>query len=255
MTEEAQVSEEESVAVTETAETEPKTEETEQETQPEEKVEKVYTKEEVDKIMTKRVARETRKLQREWEAKEPKPKEVKTSKDAPKLEDYESTEEYLDARQDWRLEQREAKKQKETAAEVEQKEIARIKAKYTLNAEKTADKYADFDDVVEALEDPDIPFYVKTAVQDSDIGGELSYYLGSNPDELDKLLTLSPFAAVKAIGKLEDKISKPKAKETSKAPAPFKGVKGDTPTVDDAIKDGEDFESFRRKRNVQLGRV
>lgn len=246
----------EPVAAAETAETEP-TDQTEQETQPDENVEKSYTKAEVEEIMAKRVARENRKLQREWEAK--KQAETKIAEPAvapPKLEDFETTEEWLDARSDWKYDQRIIAEAQKAKAEAEKQDIDRLQKKYEAQKAKMADKYADYDDLMDSLKDLDIPPYLSQAVMESDIGGELSYYLGKNPLELEKLLDLPPFAAVKAVGKLELKLeAAPMAtKGISKAPAPFRGVKGDSETSNMEISPKDDFETFRKKRNYQMGR-
>jgi hypothetical protein len=248
--------EQEPVAATETAEPE-QTEQTEQETQPVENVEKSYTKAEVEEIMAKRVAREKRKLQREMAAEKPKA-EVSTQKqdNPPKLDDFETTEEYLDARADWKVEQRLAAEAQKAEEEKEKKATEKLVQKFEKQKAKMAEKYSDFDDLMDDLADLDIPPYINQAVIESDIGGELSYYLAKNPIELEKILDMQPLAAVKALGRLETKLeSTPAKKEVSKAPAPFKTVKGDSKPSTMEISPKDDFETFRAKRNYQLGRT
>ena len=214
---------EEPVSSTETDESETETEEeTEQETQPEQKEEKTYTQEQLNEIVSKRLAREKRKLQRE---KVEKPLEAKESPDKqgnpPKLEDFETTEEYLDARADWRVEQRLKADAQKAEAEKQAEAHARLKSKYEKQQVKMSVKYDDYDDLMDDMADLDIPPYISEAVMDSDIGGELSYFLGKNPEELEKILDMQPLAAVKALGRIESKLesSSNAKKEVSKAPA------------------------------------
>ena len=78
-------------------------------------------------------------------------------------------------------------------------------------------------------------------LNDADDPAELSYYLGKNPDELDKLLDMNERQASRYLGKLEDKISiqSPPAKKLSDAPAPpspLKGAKSSTTVNSDPEK-------------------
>ena len=66
-------------------------------------------------------------------------------------------------------------------------------------------------------------------VQESDNPAELSYYLGKNPEELDKIAAMTPNQATRYIGRLEAKIAESPttaAARTSDAPAPPTPIKG-----------------------------
>lgn len=261
MTKEAETTSEEvtePVTPTETGGSESETEQTEQDTQPAESVEQTeetFTKAQVEAMFDKRSARIKKQLQREWEAKQPPPKVSEPEKGVPKLEDFETTEEWLDARTDWKYDQKVKAEAQKAEAQQQEKENARLRAKYDSQQAKMSDKYDDYDDLMDNMKDYDIPPYISTAVMESDIGGELSYFLGKNPDELEKILGLSPLAAVKALGRIELKLeSAPKPKDIPKAPAPFKGVKGDSKPSSMEISPKDDFETFVAKRNYQLGR-
>jgi hypothetical protein len=65
-------------------------------------------------------------------------------------------------------------------------------------------------------------------IRGSDIGPDLAYYLGSNPQEAHRISQLPAYLQAKEIGKLELKLeSNPPAKRTSSAPAPINPI---TPT-------------------------
>jgi hypothetical protein len=63
------------------------------------------------------------------------------------------------------------------------------------------------------------------AIQSSDIGPEVIYYLGSNPKEAGRISRLPPILQAKEIGKIEANLaSNPPVKKTSTAPAPLAPV-------------------------------
>jgi hypothetical protein len=146
---EAEVVEEVEEAVADTEEVESESvaepEDTEQETeQPEEIPEKVYTKSELDEIMTRRVAREKRKLQREYETKKPKETVVHKT-DEPDLDDYEDTTQWIKDRTDWAVRQdRESQAQSKQQAETE-----KVLAVYEKQQNDAALVHADYWDVMD----------------------------------------------------------------------------------------------------------
>ena len=63
------------------------------------------------------------------------------------------------------------------------------------------------------------------AIQASDIGPEVIYFLGSNPKEAARISRLPPVLQAKEIGKIEANLaSSPPVKKTSSAPAPIAPV-------------------------------
>ena len=60
-------------------------------------------------------------------------------------------------------------------------------------------------------------------IAESDKGGEIAYYLGSNISEAERISRLSPVAQVRAIAALEAKFTSPPVKATT-APEPTKPV-------------------------------
>lgn len=92
-------------------------------------------------------------------------------------------------------------------------------------------------------------------VEEQDSQVEMSYYLAQNPKEALRISKLSPMRQVQEIGKLEAKItSAPPPKRPSSAPAPIAPV-GGVNTPSDTIQDVEDYPTFLKKRNKELGRT
>ena len=63
-------------------------------------------------------------------------------------------------------------------------------------------------------------------IMDSDQGPQVQYYLGKNPREAAEIATLSPAQQIRAIGRLEARVSAPVVKRVTQAPAPIKPVTG-----------------------------
>ncbi len=132
--------------------------------------------------------------------------------DKPRLDQYDSVEEFTDALTDWKLAQRE--KQQEAKAQE-----SAIQAK----TREAREKYPDFDNIAFSSEVVGLIRQnpaVGNAVTESPIFAKLAMHLGQNTEELARIVELTPYRAIAEIGKLEDKLSAPKtATNTPKPPA------------------------------------
>jgi hypothetical protein len=73
----------------------------------------------------------------------------------------------------------------------------------------------------------------------SDTGPDVAYYLGTNPQEADRIASLPPFLQAKEIGRLETKLAlDPPVKRTSSAPAPITPIR--TPASKPVVHDTTD---------------
>lgn len=176
-------------------------------------------------------------------------KEVKP----PKIEDFETMDDYIEAQ----FEYRESQKESKTKAAPESPSVDDFSISRDELSANGAEKYEDFEDVVF---DETVRITPEMAdaifdIDDSDIQVDVAYFLGQNPKEAARIAKLSERRQIAEIAKLEMKISsKPSAKaKPSKAPAPIKPV-GGAKTSTSEIQPTEDFESFLKKRNKQLGR-
>jgi hypothetical protein len=179
--------------------------------------------------------------------------QAKTEAKEPKLEDFETIDEYFDARLEWKTAQQ---GQPEATAEADDFDPEIEVAKNDLYA-IGIEKYDDFAEVV-GDEDNAITYVMANAIFEIDEPGlqaDVAYYLGNNQKEAKRISRLSPVRQAGEIAKLEIKLSDkaPAKKTASKAPKPIKPV-GGTKTASDEIGEKEDFETFLKKRNKQLGR-
>jgi hypothetical protein len=173
---------------------------------------------------------------------QPAPKELDPK---PMRSQFVSDDDYMEALSDWKVDQKlQERQQEETQARINAAQEAMANNwQRRLTAAKA--ELADFDDVVGKSE-IDLPNHIYVAVVESDFGPELAYYLAQNPDETRLLKGMSPTAALRMLGKLEDRLAdakkpatkdepKPENKavpETSKAPPPIDPLKDATGAVE-----------------------
>lgn len=83
------------------------------------------------------------------------------------------------------------------------------------------------------------------ALRASDQGPELAYHLASNPAEAARISRLSPALQLMELGKLEAKLTQPKANTVTNAPTPAPQARGSGGTFK-AAPDTGDFAAFER---------
>ena len=172
---------------------------------------------------------------------------------APKLEQYNSIEEYLDALADHKASQKFDHLAKEREAKEsqtrQQKEAAKLHEGYTKQTEQARQAYEDFDDVVQ---DPDLPISqaMAEAILRSSNGADVAYYLGKNPDQAARIASLDPFSAAVEIGRIAATVVRPQPRKTSNAPPPIQPVGARATPVTDPDKMSAD--EWMKWRNGQL---
>jgi hypothetical protein len=178
--------------------------------------------------------------------------EPATSSNRPKLDDFESYDEYVDKLTDWKIEQREAARQKQEA-ELHQKAAQQTRAEsWNEKVEAARDKYEDFDDVIESITTPITPA-MQEAIMESGIGTDIAYHLAQHPKEIQRIAKLSPMQAAIEIGKLEAKLTAPVEKKkpaVSKAPEPIKPVGAKASTAKKSLYEIDDFTEYVKRRRA-----
>jgi hypothetical protein len=162
---------------------------------------KTFSQEELDAAIQKRLAREQRQA--------PPPVAV----DVPPVDQFDSVDAYAEAKAIKLIEQREQHRQQTEILEA-----------YHEREEEARSKYDDFEQVAynPTLK---ITTVMAQAIQASDAGPDVAYYLGSNPKETDRISRLSPILQAKEIGRIEAKIANDvPVKRTTSAPAPISPV-------------------------------
>jgi hypothetical protein len=178
---------------------------------------KSFSQEELDAIVSKRLAREQRKWEREQAQRLAEQQARQPVAPPPAPDDFESAQHYAEALAEQKAQELLARRE----AEAQQ---AAILDSYKDREEEARDRYEDFEQVAY---NPNLPVtgIMVQAIQSSDIGPEVIYWLGSNPKEAARISRLSPVLQAKEIGKIEVNLtSNPPVKKTSTAPAPLAPV-------------------------------
>lgn len=133
----------------------------------------------------------------------------------PKLADFETYDDFVVAKAEWKLEQK-------AKVKADAENAVKAKSDHDKWIEAAKAKFEDFEEV--ALSN-DIPIADPTviAIKESDYGADIAYYLGQNPEEAKRIANLSPLGQAKAIGKIEARFEKEaEAEEKPAAPPPPK---------------------------------
>jgi len=236
----------EEVASTEEAKAEPDTEgeaveKEEEKPKPDPKVAKA-------KFEARELRRENKRLAKMLETQIDTAAKAQPKAKTPKIEEFETMDDYLNARDEYRDSQAEAKNAPNTEA---QDEYADVRDDLFSNG---LDKYEDFEDVV--LSSKSIGPSMANAIleiEDPDLQVDVAYFIGNNPKDAAKIARLSERRQIAEIAKIEVRLSSkaPAAKKTTKAPKPIKPV-GGSKTSNSDIGAVEDFESFLKKRNKTI---
>jgi hypothetical protein len=210
------------------------------ETQPEalvEQVAKTFTQDEVDAIVGQRLARESRKSERDIQAKideavarqlqqRQQPQEAPQK---PKPDQFTTTEDYVEALTDWKAREV-VKSQVEELRGQEKVRTQKAQAEQIANTYRDrvaalAVKHPDFEEVAYS---PSLPITDAMAetIQQSELGAEVHYFLGKNPAEAKRIASLSPFLQAKEIGRIEAKLASGAPLNVSSAPKPITPVGG-----------------------------
>jgi hypothetical protein len=147
------------------------------------------------------------------------------STEKPLMANFDTLEEWVEARDEWKEAQLVAKLKSTTYDE-------NLQAAYERRLQAAKPNLQDWDEAMENLQgvkiSPDTVHFIK----ESELGPQLTQYLGLNVEELERLNKLSQTRRLAELGKLEDKLEAKKAptKQVTKAPTKLTDVKG-TPVI------------------------
>ncbi len=160
----------------------------------------------------------------------------------PVAEDFETTEEYLEALTDFKADERFKKNQAEEAQKAEQQEQQEVFEAFGERQDKARAAHDDYDEVVGGG-NLQIPQSALLAIIELDNGPDVAYHLAKNPELPKKLMDLSPLKAVAEIGRLSAILATPAQEaanppahrtpeqEAGKPPAPKKPASGAPPPI------------------------
>ena len=188
----------------------------------------------------------------------PEPKSEVQENQPPKLEDFESYTDYVEA-----LTTHKAKEliRQELGARDQQAQISSIEAVYRDRLMETKKEIPDLLDVLNSVP-RDVPApdpSVREYVLQSEVGPLIAHKLASNVDVLRKLVAMPPMMQAIEVGKIEAaiiagrtaKTAKP-APKTTKAPAPATAVEGGSaPKTQTPADVANDYMAWKKMRDEQ----
>lgn len=201
-----------------------------------------------------RLTRDKYRLQAELEVARRQAPQAETkpqpSEGEPKADQFKSYEEYLEARAEWKAEQRVEKRLGELREKAQrqagQAEQEKLQAQWE---KRVADAITTYDDFEEVALSPEVPISepMMAAILRSPKGADVAYHLGKNHDLAAQIAGLDPISAAIRIGELAASLSRPTPKKTTGAPPPISPVGGRASTSKDPsqMTDAE-FAAWRR---------
>lgn len=164
----------------------------------------------------------------------------------PTREQFESYEDYLEARAAYRAEKTldarlKALEQSRTEEAMRARQYETQRA-WDSKVSEAAQKMPDFVDVVAGSTAPTTPAMTQ-AIIESEAGPQILYHLAQNPAEAARIASLSPASQAREIGKLEDRVTRPA--KASSAPEPIKPV-GSRSQVSDLLSDKLPFDQWAK---------
>jgi hypothetical protein len=160
---------------------------------------------------------------------------------------YDDPDEYSSDLAAYKVRKAEADDLQESAKDAETRASQALAEAYN---ERVMDFAAETPDFYTVAQNPALPISPVMAqeIMDSDVGPQVQYYLGKNPREAAQIAALPPGQQIRAIGRLEARVSAPAPKRVTQAPAPIKPVAGNrTPASFDPNK--ASVEDYIKKRN------
>ncbi len=153
-------------------------------------------------------------------------KEPEKAPEKPKLADFESVEDYVEAREQYLKKELLTELERTAATKTAQ---ATAQQTYIQKVQAAKTELPDWDDVMaEAADEPTAPETVEFCM-DSEIGPKIAYHLAKNPELHDRINAMSPVRRIAELGKLEEKLTTKKAAEpkpVTKAPGKLTEVTG-----------------------------
>lgn len=178
-----------------------------------------------------------------------KPEEAKPET-VPRQEDFEQYDDYLvakakhEVRKEVRSDIEALKREQETAQQATraQVELDRFNAR----ADEARARHEDYDEVV-ANSTAGVTEVMTQAIRASDLGPDIVYHLGQNPETANRITTLAPIDQVRELGKLEALLVQPKKQTTAPPPPTTVTPTGAAEKTLETMSFAE-YEAFRKKQ-------
>lgn len=222
--------------------------------EPQAPVEKTFTQKELDEIIQKRLAKSEARAERraaaayrealEHVTRTQQQATIKQASDEPSRDQYASDAEWIDAKVDYKLQQRDYAARAQAAEANNQSMAAKTEGLYS-----QAEKLGGFDR--DSFDELPLTPTIAAALIESDVAAQLMVFMTANPDEVERISKLSDARQAVELGKLELKLQA--TPKTSKASAPITPVSGSRGGSSLNL-DAGDFAAYKSMRAKQGAR-
>lgn len=183
----------------------------------------------------------------------PSPTPAQSPEEAPRLDAFESYEQWVEAVADYRAEKRfrDLQRQDEERQAMERERSAAIERRmtYETNVAKAEERYPDYHEVTAEM--PVTPT-MAAFLMGHERGPDIAYYLGRSPDEAMRIANLDPVRQGYELARLENKIVTPQsqARAITTAPEPINPVRprASTPSADPSRMSMAEYAAWRTKQ-------
>lgn len=173
-------------------------------------------------------------------------------------------EDFIDARADWRFDQRREAERREAAQREHETTVKTALDAWVERREAFAATHPDFlDKTHDFLNRVETGTPMGDAIVDSPVGPALALYLAEHPDEVTRIVRLPPVSALRALGKLEARFDPesltsasasagPAAKTVTTAPAPPMTLRAQSVEPADDVESAlasRDFRAYEAAQN------
>lgn len=176
----------------------------------------------------------------------------------PVSDHYDTHEQFIEALTDWKIEQREIKRDREAqeqrAAQSQREQVETWQSRL----DSFRDRQPDYDSAIAAVDDIKIHKTLEEAIITSELGPQLAYELAKDRKELERIAKLGPLAAVRELGKLEARITDrtaaaPAQRPISQAPEPIRPV-GKGAATSTRPLDELPYQEYKKRREQDIRR-
>jgi len=128
----------------------------------------------------------------------------------PKEEDFKTYSEFVEALTEWKtdrkIQEREAAREEQRARARNESESKKVLDAHNARVDEAKTRYADWNDAFKGLDDNSFSDPMVVYIFESDRGPDVTYYLATHRDELERIRGLSPIKQAAALGRIEDRL-------------------------------------------------
>lgn len=204
----------------------------------------------IDKITKARYEAEARAKMLEERVAAMEARQAPKDAGMPTIEQFDNFDAYVSAKAAYiakqQIESTLTERERRQSAEREATERRKTVESWNKRVEKATAEMPDFEEVISSSEVP-MTEPMQQAIMESDAGPKLAYYLANNPDEAREIARMSPIGAIRTLGRIEERLSKPVEKKPTNTPAPLTPL-GSSAKVskDPAEMSQKEFEAWRK---------